>query len=46
MVRIYCSEYGEDILQTVFRDGELLVNDKFAQIQKRAQNYSQYPVNR
>ena len=39
-------EDGEDILQTVFKDGELLIDDNFAQIQKRAQNYSNYPVNR
>lgn len=39
-------EDGEDILQTVFKDGELLIDDSFAQIQKRAQNYSNYPVNR
>lgn len=33
---------GEDLLQTVFRNGELLIDDKFADIKKRALNYSNF----
>ncbi|MBQ9161180.1 MAG: nicotinate phosphoribosyltransferase [Methanobrevibacter sp.] len=33
---------GEDYLQTVFRNGELLVNDKFGDIKARALNYSNF----
>ena len=31
---------GEDCLKTVFRNGELLIDDKFSNIKKRALNYS------
>ena len=33
---------GEDFLQTVFKDGELLIDDKFSEIKKRALNYSNF----
>ena len=33
---------GEDLLQTVFKNGELLIDDKFADIKARTQNYSKY----
>ena len=33
---------GEDLLQTVFKNGELLIDDKFSEIKKRAQNYSNF----
>ena len=33
---------GEDILQTVFRNGELLVEDKFSDIKNRALKYSNF----
>ena len=33
---------GEDLLQTVFRNGELLIDDKFADIKKKALNYSNF----
>ena len=33
---------GEDILQTVFRNGELLVDDKFSAIKNRALKYSNF----
>ncbi|MBQ2832207.1 nicotinate phosphoribosyltransferase [Methanobrevibacter sp.] len=33
---------GEDCLQTVFRDGELLIDDDFANIKRRALVYSNY----
>lgn len=35
-------EDGEDLLQTVFRNGELLVNDEFGNIKQRALKYSNY----
>lgn len=34
------SDDGEDILRTVFRNGELLINDKYSNIKNRALNYS------
>ena len=33
---------GEDCLQTVFRNGELLIDDKFRDIKARALNYSNF----
>ena len=33
---------GDDCLQTVFRNGELLINDKFGDIKARALNYSNF----
>lgn len=33
---------GEDYLQTVFRNGELLIDDKFENIKQRAFNYSNF----
>ena len=33
---------GEDILQTVFKNGELLIDDKFSNIKNRALKYSNY----
>ena len=33
---------GEDYLQTVFKDGELLVDEKFSDIKARALNYSNF----
>ncbi|WP_458452964.1 nicotinate phosphoribosyltransferase [Methanobrevibacter sp.] len=33
---------GDDLLQTVFKDGELLVDDKFSQIKNRALKYSNF----
>ena len=33
---------GDDCLQTVFRNGELLINDKFGDIKTRALNYSNF----
>ena len=33
---------GEDYLQTVFRNGELLIDDKFENIKQRALNYSNF----
>ena len=33
---------GEDMLQTVFKDGKLLVDDKFSNIKQRALNYSNF----
>ena len=33
---------GEDYLKTVFKDGELLIDDKFSEIKKRALNYSNF----
>ena len=33
---------GEDLLQTVFKNGELLIDEKFSEIKKRAQNYSNF----
>ena len=33
---------GEDYLQTVFRNGELLIEDKFGDIKNRALNYSNF----
>ena len=35
-------EDGEDYLRTVFRNGELLVDDKFSDIKTRALNYSNF----
>ena len=39
---IYINTGGEDFLQTVFKDGELLIDDKFSEIKKRALNYSNF----
>ncbi|WP_405267961.1 nicotinate phosphoribosyltransferase [Methanobrevibacter sp.] len=39
---ILIDEDGEDCLRTVFKDGELLVEDKFSDIKSRALNYSNY----
>lgn len=36
------NEEGEDYLQTVFKDGELLIEDKFGDIKQRALKYSDY----
>ena len=33
---------GDDYLKTVFRDGELLIDEKFSDIKSRALNYSNY----
>ena len=33
---------GDDILQTVFKDGELLIDDSFANIKQRALKYSNF----
>jgi nicotinamide phosphoribosyltransferase len=33
---------GEDCLQTVFKNGELLIDDKFSDIKARALNYSNF----
>ena len=33
---------GDDILQSVFRDGELLIDEKFSKIKSRTENYSNY----
>ena len=33
---------GDDLLRCVFRDGELLIDDKFFEIKSRTQNYSKY----
>lgn len=33
---------GEDCLRTVFKNGELLIDDKFGEIKKRALNYSNF----
>jgi nicotinamide phosphoribosyltransferase len=33
---------GKDYLQTVFRNGELLIDDKFSEIKQRALNYSNF----
>ena len=33
---------GEDMLQTVFKDGKLLIDDKFGDIKNRALNYSNF----
>lgn len=35
---------GEDYLQSVFKNGELLVNDSFKNIKDRAQSYSYYSL--
>ena len=39
---ISIDESGNDILQTVFRNGELLIDDTFGDIKARTQNYSKY----
>lgn len=39
------SDYeGEDILKTVFKDGELLIDDSFENIKNRAKSYNLYPL--
>jgi len=35
---------GEDILRTVFKDGELLIDDNFNDIKSRTMRYNLYPV--
>ena len=39
---ISIDDEGEDCLQTVFKNGELLIDDKFADIKSRALNYSKF----
>ena len=36
---------GEDQLRTVFKDGELLIDDSFEEIKNRTENYNKFPVN-
>ncbi|MGN1362093.1 MAG: nicotinate phosphoribosyltransferase [Methanobrevibacter sp.] len=36
---------GEDVLRTVFKDGELLVDDNFNDIKLRTSKYNLYPLN-
>ena len=35
---------GEDVLRTVFKDGELLIDDSFENIKNRAKSYNLYPL--
>ena len=35
---------GEDQLRTVFKDGELLIDDSFEEIKNRTETYNQFPV--
>lgn len=35
---------GEDQLRTVFKDGELLIDESFEEIRNRAQSYNMYPI--
>lgn len=35
---------GEDQLRTVFRNGELLIDDSFEEIKKRTESYNKFPV--
>ena len=35
---------GEDQLRTVFKDGELLIDENFEEIKNRTENYNKYPV--
>ena len=39
---ISIDEPGEDILQCVFKNGDLLIEDKFCDIKSRTHNYSNY----
>ena len=36
---------GEDQLRTVFKDGELLIDENFEEIKNRTENYNKFPVN-
>ena len=38
------SEKGEDCLKTVFKNGELIIDEKFENIKRRTQNYSKYII--
>ena len=35
---------GEDQLRTVFKNGELLIDDSFEDIKKRTETYNKFPV--
>lgn len=35
---------GEDILRAVFKNGELLIDEKYCDVKLRAQNYSKYSI--
>lgn len=35
---------GEDVLQTVFKNGELLIDESFETIQNRARSYNSFPL--
>ncbi len=35
---------GEDQLRTVFKDGELLIDDSFEEIKKRTKTYNKFPI--
>lgn len=35
---------GEDQLRTVFKNGELLIDDSFEDIKKRTENYNKFPI--
>jgi nicotinamide phosphoribosyltransferase len=39
---LIANHIGPDILQTVFKDGELLIDDTFADIKQRALKYSNF----
>jgi len=41
---IHLSEKGEDCLKTVFKNGELIIDEKFENIKRRTQNYSKYII--
>jgi nicotinamide phosphoribosyltransferase len=41
---ISIDDEGDDILRTVFKDGKLLVDEKYCDVKLRAQNYSKYSI--
>ena len=41
---ILIDDEGDDILRTVFKDGKLLVDEKYCDVKLRAQNYSKYSI--
>ncbi len=41
---ISIDDEGDDILRTVFKDGKLLVDEKYWDVKLRAQNYSKYSI--
>ena len=41
---ISIDDEGDNILRTVFKDGKLLVDEKYCDVKLRAQNYSKYSI--